>query len=283
MSGKEQHTAHSSHRISGFTLIELLIVIAIIAILAAILFPVFARARENARRSSCQSSMKQLGLSILQYYQDYDERPPVGSDPTAAWKMGVGWAGQIMSYVKSKQIFKCPSELGRPGVTPASNAQYVSYAYNPSLVKKDNNASSLAEVKTISAFSAPASTVLLSEITYNAFVLTDNELGSPTQNGPNMNHATGTLYLSGTLVQPTAMWSGVDLATREVERHLEGANYLAADGHVKWCKPEQISWGYNRTVSTAAQTNSPDGSGSRYAEGTQYAGADKHLLTMSHN
>src|SRR4028118_1774787 len=62
---------------SGFTLIELLVVIAIIGILASILFPVFARARENARRSSCQSNLKQIGLGILQYTQDYDEKLPL--------------------------------------------------------------------------------------------------------------------------------------------------------------------------------------------------------------
>ena len=60
----------------GFTLIELLVVFAIIAILAAILFPVFARARENARRASCQSNLKQIGLGIMQYTQDYDEKMP---------------------------------------------------------------------------------------------------------------------------------------------------------------------------------------------------------------
>src|SRR5687768_5924591 len=63
--------------LKGFTLIELLVVIAIIAILAAILFPVFARARENARRSSCQSNLKQIGLGFAQYTQDYDEKMPI--------------------------------------------------------------------------------------------------------------------------------------------------------------------------------------------------------------
>ena len=91
---------------SAFTLIELLVVIAIIAILAAILFPVFARARENARRSSCMSNMKQLGLGVLQYTQDYDEKYPSGTNGTR----GRGWAGQIFPYVKSAQIYVCPSD-----------------------------------------------------------------------------------------------------------------------------------------------------------------------------
>src|SRR5438093_7190091 len=97
----------------GFTLIELLVVIAIIAILAAILFPVFARARENARRSSCLSNLKQIGLGIMQYTQDYDEQFPKawrgsgngGSDATDKSK----WMDMIFPYVKSEQIFNCPS------------------------------------------------------------------------------------------------------------------------------------------------------------------------------
>ena len=93
---------------SAFTLIELLVVIAIIAILAAILFPVFARARENARRASCQSNLKQIGLGFQQYAQDYD-----------GWTMGSGvfvgggayhsWPSVLFPYVKSSQLFTCPS------------------------------------------------------------------------------------------------------------------------------------------------------------------------------
>jgi prepilin-type N-terminal cleavage/methylation domain-containing protein/prepilin-type processing-associated H-X9-DG protein len=88
---------------SGFTLIELLVVIAIIAILAAILFPVFARARENARRASCSSNLKQLGLGILQYAQDYDEKYPM------RFIDGAGWNQTTQPYLKSAQVFVCPS------------------------------------------------------------------------------------------------------------------------------------------------------------------------------
>src|SRR6218665_2214986 len=84
----------------GFTLIELLVVIAIIAILAAILFPVFARARENARRSACQSNLKQIGLGIMQYTQDYDERYPIRYyNNYAAGGQEEGWAYLMQPYV----------------------------------------------------------------------------------------------------------------------------------------------------------------------------------------
>ena len=107
-------------RIKGFTLIELLVVVAIISILAAILFPVFARARENASRASCMSNMKQIGLGMMMYVQDNDERYPTyntvtdGVAPDAAH--GGAWLGtywfwfnSIFPYVKSVQVFVCPS------------------------------------------------------------------------------------------------------------------------------------------------------------------------------
>src|SRR5688500_17276072 len=103
-------TAQPVSQRRGFTLIELLVVIAIIAILAAILFPVFARARENARRASCQSNLKQVGLGIMQYTQDYDEKFPqspwnnIASDTRRSH-----WGQVIQPYVKSTQLFVCPS------------------------------------------------------------------------------------------------------------------------------------------------------------------------------
>src|SRR5471032_3250205 len=97
----------------GFTLIELLVVIAIIAILAAILFPVFARARENARRASCQSNLKQIGLGTLQYCQDYDERYPNWGCRNALGGAGsdtVGVDEKLQPYLKSYQVLICPSD-----------------------------------------------------------------------------------------------------------------------------------------------------------------------------
>ena len=93
----------------GFTLIELLVVIAIIAILAAILFPVFARAREKARQSSCASNLKQLGLAALMYVQDYDERYPMFYHRTASEERAYAYYDCLFPYVNNLQLWLCPS------------------------------------------------------------------------------------------------------------------------------------------------------------------------------
>lgn len=113
----------------GFTLIELLIVIAIIAILASILFPVFARARENARRSACQSNVKQIMLGVMQYTQDYDERYPLRyysgkTAPTGAW------AAVIQPYLKSTQIYQCPSDADTTPLQAGTYDYHLSYLGN---------------------------------------------------------------------------------------------------------------------------------------------------------
>ena len=103
----------------AFTLIELLVVIAIIAILAAILFPVFQKVRENARRASCQSNEKQLGLAFIQYIQDYDEKLPTGAIYTfnPGDHLGNAWGGQIYPFVKVHRRFTS-ARMTRPPSSP---------------------------------------------------------------------------------------------------------------------------------------------------------------------
>lgn len=106
---------------SGFTLIELLVVIAIIAILAAILFPVFAQAREQARKTACLNNTKQIGTAVMMYVQDYDEMYPCNSwdepyigtsdnDIGQDTRSKTHWPWRIMPYLKNKQVFRCPSD-----------------------------------------------------------------------------------------------------------------------------------------------------------------------------
>jgi len=143
----------------GFTLIELLVVIAIIAILAAILFPVFAQARESARKASCLSNNKQLGLGIMMYVQDYDEMypcnswdtPPLGTTETDSrdpkFPAAFNWMFKVQPYIKNRQILVCPSDAnpkhwstGYDNANPASCDDAwgiptpISYVANPQLV-----------------------------------------------------------------------------------------------------------------------------------------------------
>lgn len=199
----------------GFTLIELLVVIAIIAILASILFPVFARARENARKSSCQSNLKQIGLGFMQYTQDYDEQFPHSaqdSDPVlGGWVPGGGGAtyprpalvsqGVLQPYVKSVQIFICPSD---------TNGQKNGVSYSMNMRASQ---AKLSEMET------PALTMLL---------LDEGE----TWNDGNFNSSrcatvSGSGYAPG-LDQPSYL-------------HLDGFNALFTDGHVKWRKPTSLT------------------------------------------
>ena len=230
-------------QLSGFTLIELLVVIAIIAILAAILFPVFARARENARRSSCMSNMKQLGLGIMQYTQDYDERFPAGLPNGNNWK-GIGWAGMINPYVKSAQIFSCPDDLNSSASTN-NVGRPDSYAFSQML--GDTNLAKMDEV---------ARTIMLSEIQvgYNVNFANGGETGdykSAADFGDNLVWLDGNGGMNCCGQVLNGITSGARTGTflddpggtnrGSVGRHLEGANYLLADGHVKWYRGTAVT------------------------------------------
>jgi len=127
-----------NHSQRGFTLIELLVVIAIIAILAAILFPVFARAREQARKASCASNLKQMGLACHMYAQDYDEFLPCDSYACNSSTTHARLVGQILPYIKNTQVMYCPSAprmgladiLSSPANATAGNIGYYYYSYD---------------------------------------------------------------------------------------------------------------------------------------------------------
>ena len=156
-------------RRAGFTLIELLVVIAIIAILAAILFPVFARAREKARQASCLSNEKQLGIALMMYVQDYDESYPY----SYYYVNGVGgsggyfhWSYLMQPYIKNWQLFVCPGDKNK-GLDPTNptldyQAPKISYIYNEVLMGRPRSqfrSVGLAEVE------APAELIAFCDIT----------------------------------------------------------------------------------------------------------------------
>jgi len=262
-----------SQRKTAFTLIELLVVIAIISILAAILFPVFARARENARRASCMSNLKQLGLGMMMYTQDYDEHYPfsawiVGDYWKASDKVGVEqtdsnmpgshfqagltgcgddahcvtWMDIIYPYVKSWQVFVCPSvQYG---------SQYPSYGYSGAI-----NGRSLLKFNAGLSPTDPNSGVPLSlsgvQRPSEIFTIVDYNYSASFYANP---------YDIGNAARSSTSYL-------RVIPHLGGANVAYADGHVKWVNGENFkTYGSSNTGCTLSAASLPVNPDSAYCD-----------------
>jgi prepilin-type N-terminal cleavage/methylation domain-containing protein/prepilin-type processing-associated H-X9-DG protein len=216
---------------SAFTLIELLVVIAIISILAAILFPVFAQAREKARQSSCLSNVKQVGLAFLQYAQDNDETYPVTTfsypgvrkDNSTADRFNFWsyWMQLIRPYQKSEDVFYCPSAVkgDAEAFTLFSGVKVPmrSMGANETIVARSTYSLIPPRALTLAEVKRPAETLLVADAT---FVLIPDTLRVAMANWP------GNWY-----DYPA---SGPELTNPRNARHAGGQNIGYADGHAKW-------------------------------------------------
>jgi prepilin-type N-terminal cleavage/methylation domain-containing protein/prepilin-type processing-associated H-X9-DG protein len=241
--------------IPGFTLIELLIVVAIMGVLAALLFPVLARVRENARRATCQSNLKQMGMGVVQYSQDYDERfPPQWNETDTGTNVpAMAWPQLTYPYVKSKQVYVCPSQSYKAGNGYMSDGIWkvtdpVNYAVNVNVING----------RFTGPFGLPAQGIPpayvglpVARITSAAdvFMIFDCDHGRDGDGSPGRHYINDYRY---TLASSADHWLPGNKADEptstaygereEPGRHLEGNNFLYADGHVKWLQHDSTPY-----------------------------------------
>jgi prepilin-type N-terminal cleavage/methylation domain-containing protein/prepilin-type processing-associated H-X9-DG protein len=262
---KKFHKYRTLHPLGGFTLIELLVVVAVIALLAAILFPVFARARENARRSSCMSNLKQLGLGLMQYVQDYDGRFPLRCFGSGCYEAGYvnlydagryKWMDAIYPYVKSEQVYDCPDQ-SFPYTGPTAGFSYRGYKYMTGKYYFGSYGCNAAYFVTQTGATVPVGRGGLFGD------MDQTPLGRPTAESSVEAPAT-TIALTDTYPYDSyypwsangasaAPWQGkipavtTDSKTGELHltnveaRHLDTVNVLWADGHVKSVKLDLLA------------------------------------------
>ena len=269
-------------RNKGFTLIELLVVIAIIAILAAILFPVFAKVREKARQTQCLSNIRQLGLAMEQYLNDYDEQTPQGASP---YNTGAGWAHSVYPYTASVALFACPDDvnLGQGGGAAGGVYKCSSYAMNSDTIDPTVNLGNPGTAGKsgsypLASYTEPDKTIWFFEVANATFYdLTNPGPANQDANGTNTDYAFNgqsnvgqgiggtydpngaygegsvgtssdgfTKYATGIFAYTPVANSWSFLAPDG--RHSGGSNYLLADGHAKWLRSGTITAGHNNAV-----------------------------------
>jgi prepilin-type N-terminal cleavage/methylation domain-containing protein/prepilin-type processing-associated H-X9-DG protein len=222
---------------NGFTLIELLVVIAIIAILAAILFPVFAQAREKARSASCLSNVKQMALGAYMYSQDYDDQVVPRTVMFPGMAAGLPWQSLILPYVKNNNVYRCPN------LPPTSNIRTSGYACNCTHVVIDLN----------NALPGTQTTPNLAQFGTTADVIMFGDgQGAPKAqfpNGPEANYGHECLYcpegpeFTGRPVgnAPYGGYHSDFLWHKGITaRHLGGGNMAFLDGHAKWVRADML-------------------------------------------
>lgn len=214
----------------AFTLIELLVVIAIISILAAILFPVFARARENARRASCLSNLKQIGLGVMMYAQDYDGTFPYSRMNDTG--VSIMWWETLQPYIKSTQVFTCPSSR-HDGQTA------LNYGMNRLVAPETSSYVVPAAVK-LAALDASSMTYLIMDA--GRWNVTPTQAANPVHSGyiPGAGDVLG-LTPAACTGETTGYYArSYFYADCMHGRHFDGDNMGFADGHVKWLKAQKI-------------------------------------------
>lgn len=196
----------------GFTLIELLVVIAILAILAAILFPVFAQARDKARSASCLSNCRQIGMAFMQYAQDYDEYLPLTTYPVPS----NSWTDTVQAYIRNRGILRCPSDTSTTW-NAAAGARRTSYFLNAWMTGA-NRYGHLAAIR------SPASVIYMAESAENI----DRDHFHPFYWGTPAEQTSG--FMQNLTFDP------VKDETKELalRRHQGGFNVTFCDGHAKW-------------------------------------------------
>jgi prepilin-type N-terminal cleavage/methylation domain-containing protein/prepilin-type processing-associated H-X9-DG protein len=253
----------------GFTLIELLVVIAIIAILAAILFPVFAQAREAARKTSCLSNEKQISLGVLMYAQDYDEHLQdmvLGGNCNQSCWIGSGcayqdaggwWFGRIYPYIKNYQIFSCPDDTRSFSSTQANtnsnawnqaielgtgaNPVYFreSYGYNEWIDGNPGGTGNTSPITdTLAAVQYPAQQVMLADGV--GPLINDWDIEADGQCCAGYERA---WYANTAWGAWSADWNNHD-KWDVYARHTAGANFAYVDGHAKWLKNTATIWNH---------------------------------------
>jgi prepilin-type N-terminal cleavage/methylation domain-containing protein/prepilin-type processing-associated H-X9-DG protein len=291
--------SHRSRARAGFTLIELLVVIAIIAILAAILFPVFAQAREKARQSACLSNEKQIGLALMQYIQDWEETFPTAYEyKNNDWVNGVNggsaggythWSLYIWPYVKSEGVFVCPSDKtgglrpDNPPCVPWTNGNLpncenqvplLSYVPNAAVMPRKRGPADGPNVVPQASIDETANTILMAEFTDFENCISEASQGQQNNELRNKSHRPANAYMTAARNQ----YAGQSVA--EMSAVIYAITVQDAQGTLGWGGPADSG-----TITNPAGcrgTLTTGGLHIKWVEPARHAGGSNYIFADGH-